>query len=233
MKKSLCLLIKNENKYLKEWIQWHLNQGFNHFYIYNTGTEDPSIIVNEFDKNSFTIINWHNSYVFNMQIEAYTHCLQIGKKDDWIAFFDIDEFIYLPNNNYLDNINSNIDLIFIKQKLFNANGQLYYKDQLVQQRFSQECKNVENFKDYKSIVRPNKIKNMGPHEPLFFNGEKLYDSNCFYNHYYTKSLEEWEEKISRGSCDPRCKKKYSSFFLYNPDLLNYKQSNEIIQSYLY
>ena len=230
MKKSICLLIKNENKYLEEWINWHIDQGFNYFYIYNTGSENPSLIVNKFNKNLFTIIEW-NKYSFNMQLEAYQHCLNTNKNDDWIAFIDIDEFIYLPDKQYLDKVDSDISIIKLKQKLFNANGNLYYNNNLVQNLFKQECDNIEKFKPYKSIIRPKLIQLMGVHFPIKYIGKILYNDNLFYHHYYTKSLEEWEEKISRGSCDPRVRKKYSSFFLYNPNLIKYKKFQEYIQSY--
>lgn len=38
------------------------------------------------------------------------------------------------------------------------------------------------------------------------------------DHYFTISLEEWQEKAARGSCDPRVKRNYDEFYLYNPDL---------------
>lgn len=231
MKKSLCLLIKNENKYLKEWIDWHLNQGFNHFYIYNTGKENPQDILNQFDLSFFTIVNWHNKYCLNMQIEAYQHCIQNHKNDDWIGFIDIDEFIYLPSPQYLDSIDNSISVLILQQQLFNANGLIDYEDKPVQKRFTQQCNPIESFKTYKSIIRPRQICLMGVHKPLYYKGQILQNTNCYYNHYYTKSLEEWEEKITRGSCDPRVRKKYSSFFLYNPDLISYKHHEEKFQNY--
>lgn len=231
MKKSLCLLIKNENKYLEEWILWHLNQGFNHFYIYNTGQEDPSIIVNKFDLTLFTIIDWSNKYYFNMQTEAYWHCIQNHRKDDWIGFIDIDEFIYLPSSQYLDSIDNQVSTLILQQRLYNANGLITYENKPVQERFLQQCEPIEPFCLYKSIVRPRYIYLMGVHKPVYFKGKILSPQNCYYNHYYTKSLEEWEQKINRGSCDPRVRKKYSSFFLYNPNLIDYKKNEEQIQYY--
>lgn len=32
---SICLIIRDENEYLKEWLEWHINQGVEHFYIYD------------------------------------------------------------------------------------------------------------------------------------------------------------------------------------------------------
>jgi hypothetical protein len=37
-------------------------------------------------------------------------------------------------------------------------------------------------------------------------------------HYYTKSLEEWENRLRNGSCDPSYSRKYEEFYFYNPDM---------------
>ena len=38
------------------------------------------------------------------------------------------------------------------------------------------------------------------------------------DHYYTKSYEEWIEKMARGRCDPYYSRKYDEFFIFNPDM---------------
>lgn len=38
------------------------------------------------------------------------------------------------------------------------------------------------------------------------------------DHYFTRSHEEWLEKAERGSCDPRCQRKYDEFYYFNPDM---------------
>mgnify|MGYP003311472279 CR=1 FL=1 len=42
-------------------------------------------------------------------------------------------------------------------------------------------------------------------------------------HYYTKSLEEWKERLNNGSCDPNYSRKYEDFYFYNPDM---KEENQ-------
>lgn len=231
MKKAVCLIVKNENRYLNEWVRWHLTQDFNHFYIYNTGVEDPKEVLKDFEPQFFTIVDWHNKYYFNMQIEAYFDCLEKAKQnqEEWLAFIDIDEFIYIPKN-LLEETAEDIGVIYLQQRLFNANGQIKYEDEPVQERFTQICENIENFVDKKSIVRPSKTRRMGVHYPIGIQGKSL-SGEFYYNHYYTKSLEEWEEKIKRGSCDPRLRKNYSSFFKYNPDLIEYNSGKQLVQPY--
>lgn len=37
---SLCLIFKNEAPFLKEWLDYHLTIGVDHFYLYNNNSDD-------------------------------------------------------------------------------------------------------------------------------------------------------------------------------------------------
>ena len=73
MKISVCLLIRDENEYLEEWLNWHRNIGIEHFYIYDNMSRIP-ISETIQDCSDVTIIRWDHSYTA-MQIEVYTDCL--------------------------------------------------------------------------------------------------------------------------------------------------------------
>ena len=49
------------------------------------------------------------------------------------------------------------------------------------------------------------------------------------NHYVTRSFEEWKNKILRGSCDPNFRRKFITYFSYNPELEYLKEDPEIIK----
>ena len=51
------------------------------------------------------------------------------------------------------------------------------------------------------------------------------------NHYYTKSYEEWVNKIKRGSSNPNFSRKYSEFFELNPDMEYLNTGEDFMQSY--
>jgi hypothetical protein len=58
---SACLLAKNENDYINEWLQWHINLGVEHFYIYDNESSTP--LVNSINSNYLpycTIIDFPN-----------------------------------------------------------------------------------------------------------------------------------------------------------------------------
>lgn len=226
---SICLLTKCENVYLKEWIQHHLSIGIDHFYIYdnNDDLSAKDEILKYFDEQYFTFIPWL-TYCKHMQVEAYNDCLEkFGVYNDWIAFIDTDEFIRCDNIYSSMSKYEQYDYIRMPWIMFNANGHFHYSNKPVRDRFTQIFDGKLDPCSYKSIVQPSKIGNMVVHEP---------SGNCKYidvddiklDHYYTRSLEEWVDKINRGSCSPLSKKRYDEFFIYNPDMIEYKDMYSVI-----
>lgn len=227
---SICLLTKNENRYIREWVQHHLDIGIDHFYIYDNNDVDfvKDEILKYFDEQYFTFVPWL-SYCAHMQVEAYNDCLKkFGGDNEWIAFIDTDEFIDCENIHSAMEPYVEYDYIRIPWVMHNANGQLYSSNEPVRERFPKIYPNQSRIDYYKSIVRPNRVNEMVVHYAVGKNNNYVLVNDIKLDHYYTRSLEEWVEKISRGSCSPTCKKRYDEFFLYNPDLIEYKDKYSII-----
>lgn len=49
-KTSICLLAKDEDLYIEEWVNHYINLGFEHIYIYDNGSKNP---INDFIKSHF------------------------------------------------------------------------------------------------------------------------------------------------------------------------------------
>ena len=32
---AICAIAKNENNYINDWVNWHINIGFDHIYLYD------------------------------------------------------------------------------------------------------------------------------------------------------------------------------------------------------
>lgn len=227
---SICLLTKNENRYIREWVQHHLDIGVDHFYIYDNNEVEfvRDEVLKYFDERYFTFVPWL-SYCKHMQVEAYNDCVtKYGADNEWIAFIDTDEFIDCSNIHEAIAPYANYDYIRIPWVMHNANGQLYYSDRPVKERFPQTFPNQFSGDYYKSIVQPNKIVAMSVHYAISASNNYILVDDIKLDHYYTRSLEEWVEKIGRGSCSPLAKKKYDEFFVYNPDLIEYKDRYSIV-----
>ncbi len=100
-KLSICAVTQDEGRWLKEWIEYHLLTGVEHFWIYDNNSKDNSIEVLKpyIQQGIVELFDWplstHNHLAYlNMQIGAYNDVLKFATgKTEWLAFIDIDEFI--------------------------------------------------------------------------------------------------------------------------------------------
>lgn len=234
---SCVLLIKNENLYLKEWIDWHLNI-FDHIYIYDNGDEERvEDIVNKYDdkaKSKITIIDWSGTYN-NIQEDAYNNFIDTYKNDNvWCIFLDSDEYFHMVDKsiNLKEFLKNHEDFIEVygSLRIYTANSQEKYVDELIQKRFNKPTKVYEGVY-MKNFIQINKIEKIvhlwayyrhnlvnGINTNVFKN--KFRNEDLFIiNHYYTKSWEEWNKKIlKRGTCEPNFRKRLDEFFYINPDM---------------
>lgn len=238
---SICLLIKNENQYLDEWISYHLSLGFDHLYIYDNGS-NPSVASHiknkDYDMSKLTIIDFSQPHE-DTQTECYMDFIDKFKQDvRFTLFIDSDEFLYLKCGNintFLSDKSEYTDLC-IQSLAYNANGQTTYEDKPVMERFTVESPRYLSKYHYKDCLQISNISHMKTHWPVY-NPEKHMNMKCdeseiAIKHYYTKSWEEWIEKMNRGSCDPNYRKNVNEFFLHNPDMKHLFDENfDLTQGY--
>ncbi len=96
---SVAAIFQKEARFLKEWVEYHVLVGVEHFYLYNNSSDDnylevlqPYIdwgIVELFDYPSATDKMWTNTQVRAMQ-DAIKRARQSSR---WLAMIDIDEFL--------------------------------------------------------------------------------------------------------------------------------------------
>ena len=94
---SLCLIFKNEALFLKEWLDYHLTIGVDHFYLYNNNSTDNYLVVLKpyVEKGLVTLTEWPRP---NSQFQCYKHCFDTFRREtNWISFLDADEFICLKH----------------------------------------------------------------------------------------------------------------------------------------
>ena len=126
---AIGCVFRNEAAWLKEWIEYHLLIGVDHFYLYNNCSTDHYItilspyiekgVVELFDFPKQDFSNRDQCYMFN-------HTLQLAKeKTKWLAIIDTDEFInpleYESLNGYLEDRNY-AAAIYIKWQIFGTSG---------------------------------------------------------------------------------------------------------------
>lgn len=150
----LVCIAKNENRYIREWIDWMLGKGFDKIIICeNNDKEKISDVVdlNYYDKLS--IVDY--SGVSCVQPKAYTEAFLNFRRDcDWMFFCDCDEFLMLDEKyeNVKDFLSeecfNDADIIRVNWKLFsgkteNSNYDAVDGNYSVVERFKDEIKHNE------------------------------------------------------------------------------------------
>ena len=90
---SICTIFKDESPFMKEWLEFHLLMGVNHFYMYNNNSTDDymSVLQPYIDKGIVTLTEWPD---VPGQLSAYKHFYSTFRHESqWVSFLDLDEFI--------------------------------------------------------------------------------------------------------------------------------------------
>ena len=98
---SICAIFKNEGRYIKEWLDYHIIAGIDHFYMYNNNSiDDFEVILKPYvKKNIVTLIEWP---FMQSQMDAYRDCIKKhSQESNWIGFIDLDEFVVPGINDNL------------------------------------------------------------------------------------------------------------------------------------
>jgi len=207
LKVALFCIIRNEHNYVKEYVEHYLNLGFtNIYFIDNSSNDHLDDIINDMNvKDKVFIINIRNKEPFKNNFGDYCTNLYTSLyniyyfKYDWLAFFDLDEFLILNKDNNIKEYLSrdmfkNIDQIHINWLVFDDNDQLYYSPQPLIKRFNRVSKKYYDlYGEYahgvKSIIRTNlNLHFVSQHTAVSNTDDKLItcDNDGFrYNEYYS------------------------------------------------
>ena len=224
-KVCLCTLGKNENLYAKEFVEHYWKYGVDKIIIYDNndinGENFNDVIFDYIKKKFVEIINYRGKKKIQMKILKDCY-INNNKYYNWLIFYDMDEFIYLKNySNIKKFLNekkfNSCKIIHLNWVIHSDNNQLYYVNKTLKERFP-KVKYIYKKLAVKSILRGN-IKNIKIRNNHIINkryetcngfGQKMYlkknyiihpDYKYYYiDHYYYKSVEEFINKIYRGSC---------------------------------
>ena len=104
IKICICTIGKQENKYIKEYIEYYKNYGIDKIFLYDNnninGEYFDDIIIEYINQDFVEIKNWRG--IKSPQMRIYYDCYNKNlDRFDWLIFNDIDEYLYLKNYNKL------------------------------------------------------------------------------------------------------------------------------------
>jgi len=224
---ALVAIVKNEARYLLEWLAFYDCIGVEHFVIFdNQSTDDTRHVLESYAQLAdLEIIDWPTEEGLSPQIAAYNYFLKnYREKFEFAAFFDADEFLVpapgLDFKDFLNRIPGSLGAIGFNQRVFGSGGALHYSPDLVLRRFSKCAEpDYDENKYYKSMYRLRNIEAIDnvhasplqsgdyafpDFSPLQPDAEKpgkslqIHNSNFQLHHYILKSREEYQAKQHRG-----------------------------------
>jgi len=168
----ICAIGKNENRYIKEFVNYYENIGYKHFFLYdNNDINDErfeDVIQTEIEKGFVSIINYrgYRGKKQNPQFSAYEDCYEKNNKNyTWISFFDIDEYLELvPSNmkakNFFDQEKFKLcQVIKLNWLLYKTKDSLYYENASLHERMITPLIGIKENEHIKSTVRGNLTPN--------------------------------------------------------------------------
>ena len=223
----LCVIAKMENIYIREFIEHYKSLEVDKIIILDNNNEDGERfeeVIYDYIQSGFVIVeNYRNCK--KCQIKSYKECYYKYKKHyEWIMFFDVDEYLILPNYKNIhefleDEKFKYFNIIRVNWIFYDDNNLIFYDNRPLQQRFIRPRHLID--KNYiniyaKSIIRTvfRKIDFLHAHSPIRkykhrvcdVTGKKKKNPAELYNltvpylkHFGVKTVEEYfKTKMNRG-----------------------------------
>lgn len=216
---SISAIFKWENPWLKEWLDYHLTVGIEHFYLYNNDddtTESDRILKPYVERG---IVD--NIPMPGRALQVY--CMQDAVKqfqEDtfWLAMIDLDEFILPRTTDDVREVLEDYELysgLAVHWCVFGSNGHHRRPPNQIDHFLRRSCNEHPLNRHVKSIVRPDQVIPTTFHTPhvcqyrtghcvneIYRFVETPFDdysgSRIRLNHYIVRSLQDTQEiKIPR------------------------------------
>ena len=122
---AVCAIFRDEARYLAEWVSFHRVQGIEKFYLYDNRSSDDwqGELAPEIAAGIVEVRRW--PFVPG-QMPAYEDCLRSHRDEArWIAFLDVDEFLFSPTGKSLLEVLRGFDMhpgVVVNWRMYGTNG---------------------------------------------------------------------------------------------------------------
>ncbi len=206
---SICCIFQNEDRFLKEWIDYHRLIGVEHFYIYDHMSDDDSYKVLEpyINEGVVEYIYWDRPYetakeFWHIQRDAYANAVKRAKgQSKWLALIDADEFIVPVKDHNLRSFLDDFDDfggVWIGWVFYGTSGikRIPENTWMVEQLLYRTDLSYHLNKIGKSIVRPERVDE----ERSFFPHTCGYIGDYYHVNAEKKRL---KKSVVRDTCHER------------------------------
>jgi hypothetical protein len=220
-------MYRDHADYLREWIEFHRLVGVERFFLYdNESSDDHRDVLRPYIDDGIVVLHdWPTPESVQRGvpwglIAAFDDCLAKHRNDSrWIAFIDIDEFLFAPAGVVLPEILSEFEQypgVYVSRLEFGTSGHRHRPPGLVIESYLRRRRYAaEDVEWTKSIVDPERaVKCINAHIFLYEDGfavdmdgrpvkrppfgpTPIKMSPLRINHYVTKSEEEYRTKLDQ------------------------------------
>lgn len=142
-KVAVIAIVKNEVKYIVEWVAHYRRLGASEIIIFDNESSDGTLdLLTKLAQKGFIrkgVVRDADCSDIAPQVEAYRQGVVLSQSE-WMLFCDIDEFLYLENNikldEYVSRIESDVGVVVLNWRAFGSGGQMDYIDAPVTERFT-------------------------------------------------------------------------------------------------
>jgi hypothetical protein len=203
---AVCGIFKNEARFIEEWLTLHHAVGVEHFYLYNNQSTDKfrEVLGPWLQRGLVTLFDWPDSGGLGIdgQVGAYNDCIKrFRMRARWIAFIDLDEFLFSPETRNLRGVLRRYDgaaAIFVHWSLFGSNGHRTRPEGSVIENYTRcmdlqqaRADSTRNWRESplgivqitgdiingKSIVNPRLVARAGVHRPARIFSSRILDES--------------------------------------------------------
>ncbi len=212
---SICAIYRDEAEFMGEWIEFHRLAGVERFFLYDNLSADSHLEVLAPYVEDGTVVLHHWPIAARAQNQAYDNCLALhGDESRWIAFIDLDEFLYSPTGITVAELLREYEGwpgVAVNGAQYGFSGHRTKPQGLVIENYVERV-HLQAMRFVKSIVDPRQTSHcFDPHHCIYHrglavdeNGHPVFGATTTFvsveqlriNHYWTKSEEEFRRKCA-------------------------------------
>lgn len=205
----ICTMVRNQARFLREWIMYHAQIGVQRWFIYDNNSVDNIEKVLESLETANLNISRHLWPWIKTQEAGFAHCaLRARDSCEWVGFIDVDEFLHLPSGASLQDVvwnqsrsaNNNVAELRISCYSFGPSGLTSVPPKGVAVGYTCRLSAPER---HKSIVRPEALNSTLINVVHHFHLRNGFDfvnvdrGAMVINHYKYQVWEVFKEKFYR------------------------------------
>lgn len=185
---SIAAVFKNETHILIEWIETHMREGIDHFFLIdNDSNDNPLEVLQDYIEKGLVTYIFDNTP--HAQAQLYNkHILPKQHDSSWWFIIDLDEFVYAPSGNVCDFLKSlpdEVGSIAMPWVNFGSNSHVQQPPSVVKSfRLREDLETRKTWSiNCKCVVRGGAVQSFGVHHSQIQPNFRYIDSNRNNSHY--------------------------------------------------